>query len=89
MFHQPLRQTKQLLGSLLDLMGIDLPVLDHTTISRRAARLTPVLHTAQPDGPVVWNLINIFRFDQEVRLIEEWARTDNRSFLRQMRAEGL
>jgi len=51
-FHQPLRQTEGLLGSLLDLMAVDLPVPDHTTISRRAARLTPVLRTALPDGPV-------------------------------------
>ena len=51
-FHQPLRQTEGLLGSLLELMGIDLPIPDHTTISRRAARLTPVLRTALPNGPV-------------------------------------
>ncbi len=51
-FHQPLRQTEGLLESLLDLMGIDLPVPDHTTISRRAARLTPMLLTALPSGPV-------------------------------------
>src|SRR3954451_4542602 len=51
-FHQPLRQTEGLLRSLLDLMGVDLPVPDHTTISRRAARLTPVLRTVLPDGPV-------------------------------------
>ena len=51
-FHQPLRQTEGLLRSLLDLMGIDLPVPDHTTISRRAARLTPALRTALPGGPV-------------------------------------
>src|SRR3954468_10572963 len=51
-FHQPLRQTEGLLGSLLDLMDVDLPVPDHTTISRRAAHLTPVLRTALPDGPV-------------------------------------
>jgi transposase len=50
--HQPLRQTEGLLESLLDLMGIDLPVPDHTTISRRAARLTPMLLTALPSGPV-------------------------------------
>ena len=36
-FHQPPRQTEGLLGSLLELMGIDLPVLDRTTVSRRAA----------------------------------------------------
>jgi transposase len=51
-FRQPLRQTEGLLGSLLDLMGIDLPVPDHTTISRRAACLTPVLRTALPTGQV-------------------------------------
>src|SRR5690349_15860016 len=39
-FHQPLRQTEGLLGSLLELMGLDLPVPDHTTISRRAALTT-------------------------------------------------
>jgi hypothetical protein len=51
-FHQPLRQTEGLLGSLLELMGLDLPVPDHTTVSRRAARLTPVLRTALPSGSV-------------------------------------
>lgn len=51
-FHQPLRQTEGLLGSLLDLMGIDLPVPDHTTISRRAARRTLALSTALPAGPI-------------------------------------
>lgn len=51
-FHQPLRQTERLLSSLLDLMDVDLPVPDHTTISRRAAQLTPVLATALLAGPV-------------------------------------
>src|SRR3954470_953658 len=51
-FHQPLRQTEGLLGSLLGLLGLDLPVPDHTTLSRRAARLAPVLPTALPAGPV-------------------------------------
>ena len=51
-FQQPLRQTEGLLSSLLGLMGVDLPVPDHTTISRRAARRTPVLSTALPAGPV-------------------------------------
>jgi hypothetical protein len=51
-FHQPLCQTERLLGSLLELMGLDLPVPDHTTISRRAACLTPVLRTAPSNGPV-------------------------------------
>ncbi len=51
--------------------------------------------TQSPAGPlppngqrVVWDLSNIFRFDDEGRLVEEWVRTDYRSFLRQLGAEG-
>jgi predicted ester cyclase len=51
--------------------------------------------TLSPAGPlppngqrVVWDLSNIFRFDSEGRLVEEWVRTDYRSFLRQLGAEG-
>ena len=42
-----------------------------------------------PNGQrVVWDLSNIFRFDDQGRLVEEWVRTDNRSFLRQLGAQG-
>jgi hypothetical protein len=51
--------------------------------------------TQSPAGPlppngarVVWDLINIFRFDDRGRLVEEFVRTDYRSFLRQLGAEG-
>lgn len=51
--------------------------------------------THSPAGPlppngarVVWDLINIFRFDDDGRLIEEFVRTDNRGLLRQLGAEG-
>jgi predicted ester cyclase len=51
--------------------------------------------TQSPAGPlaptgsrVVWDLISIFRFDDDGRLIEEFVRTDNRSFLRQLGAPG-
>jgi len=44
--------------------------------------------TQSPAGPlppngerVVWDLSNIFRFDDEGRLVEEWVRTDYRGFL--------
>jgi hypothetical protein len=49
-FHQPLRQTEGLVGSLLELMGLDLPVPDHTTLSRRAGTLAIALQAAS--GPV-------------------------------------
>ncbi|WP_199536780.1 ester cyclase [Spongiactinospora gelatinilytica] len=51
--------------------------------------------TQSPAGPlppngerVVFDLINIFRFDDQGRLAEEWVARDNRSLLRQMGAEG-
>jgi predicted ester cyclase len=51
--------------------------------------------TQSPVGPlrpngrrVVWDLLNIFRFDDQSRLIEEWVRTDYRSVLRQLGAPG-
>lgn len=51
--------------------------------------------TLSPAGPlppngqrVVWDLSNIFRYDDEGRLVEEWVRTDYRSFLRQLGASG-
>ncbi|MBV2143280.1 ester cyclase [Falsochrobactrum sp. TDYN1] len=51
--------------------------------------------TMSPAGPlppngqrILMDLINIFRFDGEGRLMEEWVRTDYRSFLRQLGAPG-
>ena len=42
-----------------------------------------------PNGKkVTWDLINIFIFDDDGRLIEEFVRTDYRSFLVQLGAEG-
>jgi predicted ester cyclase len=41
--------------------------------------------SVEPNGErVIWDLINIFRFDDEGRLVDEFVRTDNRSFLRQL-----
>jgi SnoaL-like polyketide cyclase len=42
-----------------------------------------------PTGdPVVFDLLNVFRYDGDGRLAEEWIQTDNRSVLRQLGAEG-
>jgi hypothetical protein len=35
-FGRPWRQTEGMLGSIMDLLGLDLAVLDHTTFSRRS-----------------------------------------------------
>jgi transposase len=49
-FHQPLRQTEGLVSSLLELMGLDLPVPDHSTLSRRSRTLAVAPQAAS--GPV-------------------------------------
>jgi hypothetical protein len=36
----------------------------------------------------VLELMNIFRYDEQGRLAEEWVQTDNRGRLRQLGAEG-
>jgi predicted ester cyclase len=42
-----------------------------------------------PNGQrVTFELTNIFRYDDNGRLAEEWIQTDNRSVLRQLGAEG-
>src|SRR6201996_8249575 len=38
-FHQPLRQTEGLLRSIVDVLGVDINVPDHTTLSRRGGGL--------------------------------------------------
>ena len=43
----------------------------------------------EPTGArVVMDLMNIFRFDDDGRLVEEYVRTDYRGFLRQLGTEG-
>jgi hypothetical protein len=39
-FHQPLRQTDGLLRSIADVLGVDIAIPDHTTLSRRGGGLT-------------------------------------------------
>ncbi|KAA0676964.1 IS5 family transposase [Roseomonas genomospecies 6] len=51
-FSRPWRQTEGLLGSLMRLLGLDLPVPDHTTFSRRSANREVASALARTDGPV-------------------------------------
>ncbi|UEM24303.1 IS5 family transposase (plasmid) [Skermanella mucosa] len=51
-FRQPLRQTEGLVGSLLGLMGLDLPVPDHSTLSRRAGALAVAPQPRAASGPL-------------------------------------
>jgi hypothetical protein len=49
-----LRQTEGLMNSVLGLMGLEVPVPDHTTLSRRAQKWLPSKRRqrAFPDGPL-------------------------------------
>ncbi len=50
-FHQPLRQTEGLLGSIADVLGVDIAIPDHRTLSRRGVGLTVLprdIHRAEP-----------------------------------------
>lgn len=43
--------------------------------------------TLPPNGArIVWELLNLFRFDDQGRLVEEFVSTDNRSLVRQLGA---
>jgi Transposase DDE domain len=51
-FGRPWRQTEGMLASILRLLGLDLPVPDHTTFSRRSADLTVARAVSIARGPV-------------------------------------
>jgi hypothetical protein len=50
-FRLALRQTEGRIGSILQLLGLDLPVPDHSTLSRRAATLAVPRHLDGVDAP--------------------------------------
>jgi predicted ester cyclase len=49
---------------------------------------SPVGPLPPNDRRVAFELMNIFRYDDQGRLAEEWVQTDNRSRLRQLGASG-
>lgn len=51
-FGRPWRQTEGMLASILRLLGLDLPVPDHTTFSRRSADLTVAAALSTTGAPV-------------------------------------
>jgi Transposase DDE domain len=51
-FGRPWRQTEGMLASILRLLGLDLPVPDHTTFSRRSVDLTVAKAVRPATGPV-------------------------------------
>jgi hypothetical protein len=51
-FHLPLRQTEGLIGSILQLLGLNLPVPDFSTLSRRAQTLELPAQPRATGGPI-------------------------------------
>jgi transposase len=51
-FGRPWRQTEGMLASIMRLLGLDLPVPDHTTFSRRSTTLTVTRALSAASGPV-------------------------------------
>ena len=58
MFRLALRQTEGLIGSVLQLLGLDLPVPDHSTLSRRAETLEVPRPRRRSDGEPVHLLVD-------------------------------
>jgi Transposase DDE domain len=50
-FHRPLRQTEGLPPSIADVLGIDITIPDHTTLSRRGGGLTILSKCADRSEP--------------------------------------
>ncbi len=57
LFHLPLRQTEGVLRSLFELMGADLDVPDHTTLSRRSRHLDIDLHRVHAKRPIFFTFL--------------------------------
>ena len=51
-FHLPLRQTEGFLNSLMQLLDVDLPIPDHTTLSRRLQTLGKIGFQPATHGPM-------------------------------------
>ena len=52
-YKQPLRQTEGFVRSLVKLIGVDLPVPDYSTFSRRGAGLAlPIRSRSETNGPI-------------------------------------
>jgi len=57
-FHLPLRQTEGLIGSVIGLLGLDLAVPDHSTLSRRAETLEVPRPRSRRDGEPLHLLVD-------------------------------
>jgi hypothetical protein len=51
-FHQPLRQTEGAMRSIVSLLGVEVPIPDHTTFSRRGGGLTVLPQRVERNEPL-------------------------------------
>jgi hypothetical protein len=51
-FERPWRRTEGMLASILRLLGLDLPIPDHTSFSRRSVDLAVAAALSTASGPV-------------------------------------
>lgn len=51
-FKLALRQAEGLMTSIIELLGFELAIPDHTTVSRRAIKLPSIARAALPEGPL-------------------------------------
>src|SRR3954463_4815634 len=51
-FHQPLRHTEGAMRSIIGLLGLDLPIPDHTTFSRRGGGVTVLQQRVERNEPL-------------------------------------
>ena len=74
-YHRPLRQTEGFLSSLFEMMGLDLPAPDHTTLSRRGQRLDVGLRRF-PSGEPIHLIVD----STELSIVgeSEWAAAKHR-----------
>src|SRR2546430_8845091 len=75
-FHLALRETECLMDKIMGLLALDLPIPDHTTISRRGTHLAAQRFRNLPDGPLH---IILGRDSLKVYGLDEWPREQKRN----------
>lgn len=79
----PNQQLTALGNGVLPLQALACQTWIEGTFTRHYAG-SPVDPLPPTGEPLVWPIHNIFQFDDQGRLLEEWVQYDNRSLLRQL-----
>src|SRR4051794_5628508 len=79
-FRLALRQTEGLIGSILQLLGVDLPVPDFSTLSRRAQSLELPTQPSAPTGGAIHLLVDMKLGGPGEWLVEKHGTSKRRSW---------